>query len=108
RPQFLTGGDTKGLRPSIPWIDREGGQSFWNKVQVYRSVRMLQLHTSLHFHLTPIVMINDSSRRDLLLNSQNFCHSIPIVTENPLLSLLYYQRLWGSRNRRALILGWAY
>ncbi|KAK8564754.1 hypothetical protein V6N12_058337 [Hibiscus sabdariffa] len=29
RPQFLTGGDTKGLRPSIPWIDREGGQSFW-------------------------------------------------------------------------------
>jgi hypothetical protein len=29
RPQFLTGGDTKGLCPSIPWIDREGGQSFW-------------------------------------------------------------------------------
>nr|VDD26835.1 unnamed protein product [Brassica rapa] len=28
-----------------------------NKVQVYRSVRMPQLHTSLHFHLTPIVMI---------------------------------------------------
>lgn len=26
RPQ---GGDTKGLCPSIPWIDREGGQSFW-------------------------------------------------------------------------------
>ena len=41
-----------------------------NKVQVYRSVRMPQLHTSLHFHLTPIVMINGSSRRDLLLNSQ--------------------------------------
>lgn len=38
-----------------------------NKVQVYRSVRMPQLHTSLHFHLTPIVMINGSSRRDLLL-----------------------------------------
>ncbi|KAK2633452.1 hypothetical protein Ddye_032624 [Dipteronia dyeriana] len=48
-----------------------------NKVQVYRSVRMPQLHTSLHFHLTPIVMINGSSRRDLLLNSQNFCRSIP-------------------------------
>ncbi|GMN66884.1 hypothetical protein TIFTF001_035948 [Ficus carica] len=46
-----------------------------NKVQVYRSVRMPQLHTSLHFHLTPIVMINGSSRRDLLLNSQNFCRS---------------------------------
>lgn len=29
RPQFLTGGGTKGLCPSIPWIDREGGQSFW-------------------------------------------------------------------------------
>ncbi|XP_052880990.1 uncharacterized protein LOC128289246, partial [Gossypium arboreum] len=54
-----------------------------NKVQVYRSVRMPQLHTSLHFHLTPIVMINGSSRRDLLLNSQNFCHSIPAGTENP-------------------------
>lgn len=144
RPQFLTGGDTKGLRPSIPWIDREGGQSFWffhvvkelnngffvlskswtmkidgeclieligscrNKVQVYRSVRMPQLHTSLHFHLTPIVMINGSSRRDLLLNSQNFCHSIPAGTENPLPSRLCYRRLWGSRNRRALILGWAY
>ncbi|GMI77325.1 hypothetical protein HRI_001401800 [Hibiscus trionum] len=79
-----------------------------NKVQVYRSVRMPQLHTSLHFHLTPIVMINGSSRRDLLLNSQNFCHSIPAGTENPLLSRLCYRRLWGSRNRRALILGWAY
>ncbi|PPS11046.1 hypothetical protein GOBAR_AA09597 [Gossypium barbadense] len=61
RPQFLTGGDTKGLRPSIPWIDREGGQSFWSKVQVYWSVRMPPLHTSLHFHLTPIVMINGYS-----------------------------------------------
>ncbi|PPD97879.1 hypothetical protein GOBAR_DD05133 [Gossypium barbadense] len=29
RPQFLTGGDTKGLRPSIPWIDREREQSSW-------------------------------------------------------------------------------
>ncbi|TYH18954.1 hypothetical protein ES288_A05G313700v1 [Gossypium darwinii] len=42
-------------------------------------------------------MINGSSRRDLLLNSQNFCHSIPAGTENPLPSRL-----------RALILGWAY
>ncbi|KAB2074629.1 hypothetical protein ES319_A07G164000v1 [Gossypium barbadense] len=69
---------------------------------------MPQLHTSLHFHLTPIVMINGSSRRDLLLNSQNFCHSIPAGTENPLPSRLCYRRLWGSWNRRALILGWAY
>ena len=133
RPQFLTGRDTKDLCPSIPWIDREGGQSFWffmlsnswtmkidgeclielirscrNKVQISRSVRMPQLHTSLHFHLTPIVMINGSSRRDLLLNSQNFCRSIPAGAENPSLSRLCYRRLWGSRNRRALILGWAY
>ncbi|KAJ6322079.1 hypothetical protein OIU77_012039 [Salix suchowensis] len=69
---------------------------------------MSQLHPSLHFHLTPIVIINDSSRRDLLLNSQNFCRSIPAGAENPSLSRLCYRRLWGSRNRRALILGWAY
>ncbi|TYI43387.1 hypothetical protein ES332_A01G166300v1 [Gossypium tomentosum] len=66
--------------------------SYRNKVQVYWSVRMPQLHTSLHLHLTPIVMINGSSRR----------------TENPLPSRLCYRRLWGSRNRRALILVWAY
>ena len=62
-----------------------------NKVKVYRSVRMPQLHTSLHFHLTPIVMINGSSRRDLLLNSQNFCRSIPAGAENPSLSRLCYR-----------------
>ncbi|KAI4294933.1 hypothetical protein L6164_037911 [Bauhinia variegata] len=50
-------------------------------------------------------MINGSSRRDLLLNSQNFCRSIPTGAENPSLSRLCYRRLWGSRNRRALILG---
>nr|GEV03674.1 metallocarboxypeptidase inhibitor [Tanacetum cinerariifolium] len=70
--------------------------------------RMPQLHTSLHFLLTPIVMINGSSRHDLLLNSQNFYRSIPVGAENPSLSRLCYRRLWGSRNRRALILGWAY
>ncbi|PWA82559.1 hypothetical protein CTI12_AA177650 [Artemisia annua] len=53
-------------------------------------------------------MINGSSRRDLLLNSQNFCRSIPAGAENPSLSRLCYRRLRGSRNRRALILGWAY
>ncbi|KAI3467921.1 hypothetical protein Pfo_024584, partial [Paulownia fortunei] len=79
-----------------------------NKVQVYRSIRMPQLHTSLHFHLTPIVMINSSSRCDLLLNSQNFCRSIPVGAENPSLSQLCYRKLWESQNRRALILGWAY
>ncbi|GAV84983.1 LOW QUALITY PROTEIN: hypothetical protein CFOL_v3_28423, partial [Cephalotus follicularis] len=69
---------------------------------------MPQLHTSLHFHLTPIVMINGLSHRDLLLNSQNFCHSIPPGIENPSLSQLCYRRLWGSQSRRALILQWAY
>ncbi|KAL4652015.1 hypothetical protein ACB092_01G202400 [Castanea dentata] len=58
---------------------------------------MPQLHTSLHFHLTPIVMINGSSRHDLFLNSQNFCHSIPVGAENPSLSRL-----------TTLILGWTY
>ncbi|KAK7262996.1 hypothetical protein RJT34_30580 [Clitoria ternatea] len=53
-------------------------------------------------------MRNGSSRRDLLLNSQNFFRSIHAGAENPSLSRLCYQRLWGSRNRRALILGWAY
>ncbi|KAK7370725.1 hypothetical protein VNO78_37278 [Psophocarpus tetragonolobus] len=51
-------------------------------------------------------MLNGSSRRDLLLNSQNFFRSIPAGAENPSLSRLCYRRLWGSRNRRALILGW--
>ncbi|KAG9438715.1 hypothetical protein H6P81_021347 [Aristolochia fimbriata] len=31
-----------------------------------------------------------------------------VGAENPSLSRLYYRGLWGSRNRRALILGWAY
>ncbi|KAI3833133.1 hypothetical protein MKX03_019074 [Papaver bracteatum] len=79
--------------------------SCMNKVQVCRSVRMPQLHTSLHFHLTPIVMINDSSRRHLLLDSQNFCRFIPAGEENPSLSRLCYRRLWVSQNRKALILG---
>jgi hypothetical protein len=64
-----------------------------NKVQVYWSVRMPQLRTSLHFHLTPIVMISGSSRCDLLLNSQNLCHSISTGAENPSLSRLCYRRL---------------
>ncbi|KAA0052788.1 hypothetical protein E6C27_scaffold4541G00010 [Cucumis melo var. makuwa] len=67
-----------------------------NKVQVYRSVRMPQLHTSLHFHLTPIVMINSSSHCDLLFHSQNFCRSISVGAENPLLSWLCYRKLWGA------------
>nr|GLL21601.1 hypothetical protein GOBAR_AA29305 [Ipomoea trifida] len=58
RPQFLTGGDTKGLCPSIPWSCR-------NKVQVYRG-------------------------------------------REPVAVSAVLPELWGSRNRRALILGWAY
>ena len=36
-----------------------------NKVQISRSVRMPQLHTLLHFHLTPIVTPwgNQNSRK---------------------------------------------
>ncbi|KAI3876785.1 hypothetical protein MKX03_037452 [Papaver bracteatum] len=79
-----------------------------NKIQVYRSIRMPHLHTSLHFHLTHIVMINGSYRHDLLLYSQNFCRSIHEGVENPSLSRLCYRGIWGSQNRRALILGWAY
>ncbi|ERM99373.1 hypothetical protein AMTR_s00235p00021830 [Amborella trichopoda] len=68
---------------------------------------MPQLHTSLHFHLTSIVMINGLSRRGHILDSQYFCRSILAVTENSSLSRLCYQRLWGYRNKRALVLGWA-
>lgn len=32
-----------------------------------------QLHASLNVYLTPVLMINNSSHCDLLLNSQNFC-----------------------------------
>jgi hypothetical protein len=46
---------------------------------------MPQLHTSLHFHLTPIVMINDSSHHDLILDSQYFCHSIPCKDREPVI-----------------------
>lgn len=42
----------------------------------------------------------------ILLNSQNFFRSIRAGAKNPLLSRLCYRRLWGSWNRRALILGW--
>jgi hypothetical protein len=45
---------------------------------------MPQLHTSLHFHLTPIVMINGSSRCDLILDSQYFCRSIPCKDREPI------------------------
>ncbi|PHT48469.1 hypothetical protein CQW23_12677 [Capsicum baccatum] len=80
-----------------------------NEAQVYRSIRMPQVQISLYFHLTPIIMMNGSSRHDLLLNSQkSFCCSIPAGAENPSLSRLCYQKLWGNQNRRALILGWAY
>ncbi|KAL4204078.1 hypothetical protein AMTRI_Chr01g130390 [Amborella trichopoda] len=55
-----------------------------------------------------LVVLDGSSRRDLILDSQYFCRSIPTGTENLSLCHPCYQRLWRSRNRRALILGWAY
>ncbi|KAL0295888.1 UNVERIFIED_CONTAM: hypothetical protein Sangu_3179500 [Sesamum angustifolium] len=81
--------------------------------------RSLNIHTDIHlvssamdldsnetneFTASPIVMINGSSQHDLLLNSQNFCHSIPAGAENSSLSRLCYRKLWGSWNSRALIL----
>ena len=42
-----------------------------NKVQVYRFVRMLS-YNLVHLHLTPIIMINDSSHYDIFLNSKYF------------------------------------
>ncbi|GFQ08328.1 hypothetical protein PHJA_002976800 [Phtheirospermum japonicum] len=47
-------------------------------------------------------MINGSSLRDLLLNSKNFCRSMPAGAENSSLSRLCYRKLWGSRNRSGL------
>uniref|UniRef100_A0A6N2MSY0 Uncharacterized protein n=1 Tax=Salix viminalis TaxID=40686 RepID=A0A6N2MSY0_SALVM len=38
----------------------------------------------------------------------SFVHSRSFAFENPSLSRLCYRRIWGSRNRRALILGWAH
>ncbi|KAL4204437.1 hypothetical protein AMTRI_Chr01g132060 [Amborella trichopoda] len=55
---------------------------------------MPQLHTSVHFHLTPIVMINSSPHHDLILNSQYFCRSIPTGIENP--SLYRKPSSWGG------------
>ncbi|GJT51928.1 hypothetical protein Tco_0978085 [Tanacetum coccineum] len=66
--------------------------------------RMPQLHTSLALHLHVIVMITRLSRRDRLLNSQTFCRSIPAGAETVAVSAVL-RRLWGSRNRRAIIWG---
>ena len=70
---------------------------------------MPQLHTSLHFHLTPIVMINGSSRRDLILDSQYFCRSILCKDREPVVvpAVFSTRSSQGSKNRRALILRWA-
>lgn len=74
-----------------------------NKVQISRSVRMPQLHTSLHFHLTPIVILNGSSRRDLILDSQYFCRSVPAGAENPpLLSSSNWCSMPPSKNESIL------
>ncbi|MCD9640048.1 hypothetical protein HAX54_025073 [Datura stramonium] len=44
---------------------------------------------------------------ELIRSCRNKCSSL-LVAENLSLSRLCYLKLWGSRNRRALILGWAY
>nr|KYP43983.1 Uncharacterized protein ORF91 [Cajanus cajan] len=84
--------------------DREEGQSFW----FFHVVKELNNENRWRVPDRIDRIINGSSRRDLLLNSQNFFRSTPAGAENPSLSRLCYRRLWGSRNRRALILGWVY
>jgi len=44
---------------------------------------MPQLHTLLHFHLTPIVNEKRLVSPWPLLNSQNFFCSVPVGAENP-------------------------
>ncbi|KAH7277166.1 hypothetical protein KP509_39G037100 [Ceratopteris richardii] len=61
-----------------------------NKVQTSRSVRMPQLHTLLHLHLAPIMLINGSSFRDLISAFSSTSKAYRVST-----------------SRRALILGWA-
>jgi hypothetical protein len=46
---------------------------------------MPQLHTSLHFHLTPTIMINGLSLCDLILDSQYFFRSIPCKDREPII-----------------------
>lgn len=68
-----------------------------NKVQVYRSVRMPQLHTLLHFHLAPIVMINGSSCRDLILDSQYFCRSLLCKDREPVIILALFATIISGK-----------
>ncbi|KAL8245685.1 hypothetical protein R6Q59_006901 [Mikania micrantha] len=76
-----------------PCTHRLSHYGSWPCPSHYRLVRMPMLHASLHSHLSPIVMINSSSRRELLLNLQNLCRSIPAWAENSSLSRLCYRRL---------------
>ncbi|KAG9438580.1 hypothetical protein H6P81_021475 [Aristolochia fimbriata] len=78
RPQFLTGKDTKRLCPPL-WDGR--GQLVFHVVK--------ELNNENRWRVP--------DRIDRVMGA-----------ENPSLSRLYYRGLWGSRNRRALILGWAY
>ncbi|KAF3618143.1 hypothetical protein FXO37_34329 [Capsicum annuum] len=82
RPQFLTGEDTKGLCPSIPWIDRERGKIFW------------------FFHV--VKDLNNENRWRVPDRIDQVMGREPIAVSVVLPEAL------GSQNRRALILGWAY
>ncbi|KAJ7533380.1 hypothetical protein O6H91_13G045800 [Diphasiastrum complanatum] len=68
---------------------------------------MPQLHTLLYFHLAPIVMINGSSCRDLILDFQYFCCSILCKNGHSVVVLAMFVTFHRSKNRRALILRWA-
>jgi hypothetical protein len=65
-------------------------KSYRNKVQISWSVRMPQLHTLLHFHLAPIVMIDVSSCCELILDSQYFCRSILCKNKEPVVILAVF------------------
>ena len=84
-------------------------RSWSDKVQISRSVRMPQLHTLLHFHLAPIVIINGSSCRDLILDSRDFCCFMPREDRiSVIVSAVFASRIFqGNKNGRALISRWA-
>ncbi|KAH7291200.1 hypothetical protein KP509_29G006100 [Ceratopteris richardii] len=68
---------------------------------------MPQLHTLLHLHLAPIMLINGSSFRDLISGSQigDFCCVSRGFVASAFSSASKAYRV--STSRRALILGWA-
>ncbi len=76
--------------------------SYKNKVQISKFVKMPQLHTLLHFHLAPIMMINGSSCHDLILDFQYFFHSI-LCKEGKSLVISVVFGLWSKTSKEVII-----